>query len=67
MSDAQAHMLLSSSPAPTEVSNTAHITSYTRPAPFSCSSLSLCCQGTAGEDAPDSLSPEDGESTVINA
>ncbi|XP_016131451.1 E3 ubiquitin-protein ligase MGRN1-like [Sinocyclocheilus grahami] len=35
MSDAQAHMLLSSSPAPTE--------------------------GTAGEDAPDSLSPEDGE------
>ncbi|ROL51174.1 putative E3 ubiquitin-protein ligase MGRN1 [Anabarilius grahami] len=33
MSDAQAHMLLSSSPAPTE--------------------------GTAGEDAPDSLSPED--------
>ncbi|KTF75514.1 hypothetical protein cypCar_00018716 [Cyprinus carpio] len=33
LSDAQAHMLLSSSPAPTE--------------------------GTAGEDAPDSLSPED--------
>ncbi|XP_057202543.1 E3 ubiquitin-protein ligase MGRN1b isoform X2 [Triplophysa rosa] len=35
MSDAQAHMLLSSSPAPTE--------------------------GTAEDDAPDSLSPEDGD------
>uniref|UniRef100_A0A672MES1 E3 ubiquitin-protein ligase n=1 Tax=Sinocyclocheilus grahami TaxID=75366 RepID=A0A672MES1_SINGR len=32
MSDAQAHMLLSSSPAPTEVSSIAHLTSYTRPA-----------------------------------
>lgn len=61
MSDAQAHMLLSSSPAPTEVSMSTCVTHLLSHGLCVSHVLHSFSQGTAGDDAPDSLSPEDGE------
>lgn len=66
MSDAQPHTLLSSSPAPTDVSPpSAHL--LARPPaevttlPPVPKTLVLVPQATATEDAAESLSPDDGE------
>lgn len=66
MSDAQAHTMLSSSPAPTDVSQTFSASPATLPCLLSNHLFFLFpsfffFQATATEDVAESLSPDDGE------